>query len=204
MEEALRGPIWCRKCSNHLFTTKCQMFPPYRVGVASWLMPRQVVRSWGKISLFDRSWWNLNCGVCRSTQDAALTLGISLLVIFILTLETRSHLYIWRRISVGNRRKSKLLADSTGSHDEFKLSVNISGLVGLGSAVKISWPRFRGLPGDCGTANLRSDRVKVEASVVKSVMVRSGVFDLAGQVKAFTGLGALRTMSTPPMRAEAC
>jgi hypothetical protein len=125
-----------------------------------------------------------------------LTLGISLQVIFILTLETRSHLWIWRRISVGNRSKSKFVVDGAGSHEEFKLSGNISGLAGSGSTIKASWPMFRSLPGDCGTANLRSERVKVEARVVKSVMMSSGVFDMVGQVKRFTGPETLLTMST--------
>jgi hypothetical protein len=49
----------------------------------------------------------------------------------------------------------------------------------------------RGLPGDCGTANLRSDRVRVEASVVKSVMVKIRVFYLVGKVKRSSMLEAL-------------
>ena len=47
---------------------------------------------------------------------------------------------------------------------------------GSASAIKVSWPMFRDLPGDCGKANLRSDSVKVEASVVRSVMMRDGLF----------------------------
>jgi hypothetical protein len=97
---------------------------------------------------------------------------------------------------VGSRSKSKSPVDSTDSHAEFKVSGSISGLVGSASAIKVSWPIFRGLPGDCGTANLRSDSVKVEASVVKSVMVSIGTFYLAGQVQCFNGSEALQTTQT--------
>lgn len=91
-----------------------------------------------------------------------------------------------------------MVVDNPVSHGDSAVSRSISGFVGSASAIKVSWPTWRGLPGDCGTANLRSDRVRVEASVVKSVIVKVRVLYLAGKVNRFRALEALRAMDAVP------
>ena len=68
-------------------------------------------------------------------------------------------------------------------------------MLGSASAIKVNWPILRDLPGDCGTANLRSESLKVEARVVRSVMMRAGGLYLVGLVEGFSPSEALRTIS---------
>jgi hypothetical protein len=85
---------------------------------------------------------------------------------------------------VGIRRNSNEDGAVTASlaDSEFSGSTSRPGSV---SAVKVSWPICRDLPGDCGTANLRSDNVRVDARVVRSVMVKAGLLYVAVSSQTF-------------------
>lgn len=83
---------------------------------------------------------------------------------------------------MGIRRNSNEDGAVTASLTDSEFSGSTSRL-GSASAAKVSWPICRDLPGDCGTANLRSDNVKVDARVVRSVMVKSWAA-LCGGVKS--------------------